>query len=196
MGELGDLFQRHGSDKHNHGYDAWYEIHLSQMRMRAISLLEIGVKSGASLRAWERYFPKATIIGVDNDPVCAAHSSGRTKIHIGNQADEDFMRRVAEESGPFDVVVDDGGHTMAQQKTSFLALWGAMRPGGIYVVEDLHTSYWESHQDGGPMGNATMLSVLKDLVDEMNTGHKRKGLEPRPIAVHFHRDICFVVRAP
>lgn len=41
----------------------------------------------------------------------------------------------------FDIIIDDGGHTMNQQITSFKILFPALKSGGIYVIEDLHTSY-------------------------------------------------------
>jgi hypothetical protein len=62
-------------------------------------------------------------------------------MHYGSQEDIAFLKTVNSEQGYFDVIVDDGGHTMKQQITSFTHLLPKVRSGGIYVIEDLETSY-------------------------------------------------------
>src|ERR1035437_6331525 len=54
-----------GTDKFVHGYTPYYERHLGLLRFEPITLLEIGVWDGASLRTWEAWMPEAQIIGVD-----------------------------------------------------------------------------------------------------------------------------------
>ena len=71
-------------------------------------------------------------------------------VHAGDQADRALLRRLADDYGPFDVVIDDGGHTAAQQVASFEALFPGLRPRGAYVVEDTHTSYWPAFGGGWP----------------------------------------------
>ncbi len=44
-------------------------------------------------------------------------------------------------AGPIDILIDDGGHEMHQQITSFNYLFPHMRVGGLYFLEDLETSY-------------------------------------------------------
>ena len=64
------------------------------------------------------------------------------KIEFGDQADPMFLLDVAAKHGPFDVIVDDGGHKMHYQKVSFNTLWFQFSDGGLYIVEDTHSSYW------------------------------------------------------
>lgn len=75
-----------------------------------------------------------------------------------------MLARIATEAGPFDVVIDDGGHLWGQQLVSLIHLWPAVAPGGLYVVEDLHTSYHETYR----AGETRTTDWLKGLVDAVN----------------------------
>jgi hypothetical protein len=139
-GEPVDVF------KWQHYFDV-YERHFAPLRGRpGLKILEIGVFKGGSLRMWKSYFgADATVVGVDIDSGCQQHERAAEKIHvrIGDQASASFLASLHAEFGPFDVVIDDGGHTTTQQIESFLHLYfSAMTEEGIYLVEDLHTNYW------------------------------------------------------
>jgi hypothetical protein len=140
------------------------------LRDRAITLLEIGVATGASLRMWEEIFPLARIVGVDVNPACSKHAGERTAVYIGDQVDEAFLHEVAAREGPFDIVIDDGGHRMEQHAASLAALWPQVRPGGFYAIEDLHTAYDERYGGGNGGTTNTTVEWLKELVDPIN-GH-------------------------
>ena len=66
-------------------------------------------------------------------------------MHYGSQEDVQFLHRLASGIGQFDIIIDDGGHTMNQQKTSMITLLPIVRSSGIYVIEDLDTSYVPSY---------------------------------------------------
>jgi hypothetical protein len=109
-------------------------------------LLEIGVLKGASIRAWRDIFPTAKIIGIDIDPAIAAANKDLA-IYVGDQLDKVFLDRVIAEIGMPDIIIDDGGHRRSQQIGSFSHLWQYLKSGGIYVIEDLGTSYLEDFDD-------------------------------------------------
>jgi hypothetical protein len=91
---------------------------------------------------WSDYFgPKATIYGVDIVPECRMYERDRVKIFIGDQADRSFWRETRKNAPAFDVVIDDGGHHPEQQIVSFEELFAFMRPGGVYLCEDVHGGY-------------------------------------------------------
>lgn len=132
-----------------HHYFDIYERFLAPFRGRTVTLLEIGVFQGGSLEMWRAYLgPQARVVGIDVDPACAAYAGEGVQVFIGDQADPEFLRRVLAETGPPDLVVDDGGHTAAQQIASFETIYPVLPCPGIYLVEDTHTAFWgESYAD-------------------------------------------------
>jgi SAM-dependent methyltransferase len=121
-----------------------YERHLAKFVGKAPRILEIGVYSGGSLQMWLDYFgPGTQVIGVDILPECRAYAGEDVSILIGDQADAGFWARVRAAEEPFDVVIDDGGHTAQQQITTARELLTHVAPGGVYVCEDVHGHYAE-----------------------------------------------------
>jgi SAM-dependent methyltransferase len=168
-GELTRLADKYGSDKGTieHRYTDFYESMLAPMRVSAERVLEIGVFKGASLRVWRDYFPNATVYGMDLKD-CSAEVAGEERIvtDVADQANrEDLRRFVSGRPGQFDLIVDDGGHSMEQQQVSLGTLFPYLRPGGVYILEDLHTSFmgssWGVSEDGS---NATMF-LLEALAE-------------------------------
>jgi predicted O-methyltransferase YrrM len=197
---LAELQKKYDADKLDsdlamHCLDV-YEQFFNAIRERPMKILEIGVHKGGSLRMWAEYFPNSRITGVDIDPDCKRNYGDRIQVVIGDQADRDFLNKL----GTFDIIVDDGGHTMVQQKTSLDVLWGHLHPGGVYVLEDLETSYWPKF--GGSFDRTdTTIEHLKKLVDNLNwrgidydrAVKKRKRLEDLHIkAIHFYPSLCLI----
>ena len=145
-------------------YDRWFH----PFRGQPITLIELGVYHGGSLQMWRDYFgPHARIVGVDVDPRCAELGGPGTEVIIGDQDDREFLAGLAAKLESVDIVIDDGGHRMTQQLGTLEELWPIVVPGGIYLAEDLHTSYWPEY-GGGPPGTATFLERVKALVDDVN----------------------------
>ena len=141
--------------------------HLSRFQGQPVKMLEIGVLTGGSLEIWQRYLgPTATIVGADIASL-ARQNAPDFKIHIGDQADADFLRKMVEKSGPFDIVIDDGGHTFDQQRTSFDVLYPLLNDGGVYIVEDICTSYWDEF-GGGVGAPASFVEYAKSKIDDLN----------------------------
>src|SRR5262249_13348072 len=126
--------------KWTHYFDI-YHRHLERFRDKRIRLLEIGLDQGGSLDMWRSYFgSKAHYYGVDIDPSCRKYESADTRVFIGDQADRKFWRQFREEVPDLDIVIDDGGHEPEQQVVSLEELLFHLRPGGVYICEDIHTS--------------------------------------------------------
>lgn len=207
---LRELAIRHGTDKEgDHFYTRWYERHLGHLRDRRIVLLEIGVggyedptSGGESLRMWKEYFPLATIVGIDIHDK-SAMAEDRIVIHRGSQDDPAFLDRVAHEHGPFDVIIDDGSHLSPHVIASFRALFPHLAPDGIYVIEDLQTSYWPEYQGSHDLEDPdTSMGFLKHLVDGLNhIEWDVVGYEPTPFdtgieAIAFAHNLAFVWKGP
>jgi hypothetical protein len=137
-------------DRWHHYFDV-YHRHFQDYRGKKPTVIEIGVQRGGSLAMWQKYFGEgARLFGVDVDPACADRAPPGTKVLIGDQADKDFLRRVLDETGPPDIVIDDGGHTARQQINSFDVLYPATKIPGVYLVEDTCTSFWTGGYSDDP----------------------------------------------
>lgn len=140
-----------GTDKSSAGHDylSTYAALFEPLRERPISLLEIGVWEGASLRIWPQYFthPAARFLGVDIDISRVRFSDNldnRAGVMYGDANNTgDLYEAVNMLGGAVDIVIDDGSHLIAQQRASFDYLRQFLAPGGLYIVEDLHTHFWE-----------------------------------------------------
>lgn len=146
-----------------------YEREMGRFLRNPISFLEIGIWKGGSIPMWKDYLPDGSkLTFVDIDPACKSHEIDDTNIRIGNQADPKFLAELAKEFGPFDLVLDDGSHVCAHQIASFEGLWPHLNNGGLYMVEDCHTSYWPGF-GGGYRNEASFVEYAKRLVDTMHS---------------------------
>ena len=144
-----------------------YEKHFSPFLGKKIKILEIGVWQGGSLKMWKEYFGKdAQIIGVDRDPQCKKFEEEQIRIYAGDQADVQFLQTLIKSEAPFDIIIDDGGHNMHQQITSFKELYRSLNNGGIYLCEDTHTSYMRDYS-GGYKKSDTFIEYTKTLIDRL-----------------------------
>jgi hypothetical protein len=145
MSKLQQLGELHGTDKATwHKYCDFYE---SVLPKEINSLLEIGVKDGASLKMWRDYYhPYATVIGMDILPVKKIDGVITVKYD-------------ATKNGPlikfyslikFDIIIDDGSHICSDQRKSFELLWPLVKPGGFYIIEDVHSSFLGDYADESP----------------------------------------------
>jgi len=115
-----------------------YHRHFSRFVDKDVCVLEIGVYSGGSLDMWKHYFgPRVKIYGVDIEPSCKAYEDDQVKIFIGDQADPEFWRSFKREVPHLDIIIDDGGHEPQQQIVTLEELFPHLRPGGVYLCEDI-----------------------------------------------------------
>ena len=138
---------------------------------RPVRLLEIGVQNGGSLELWAKHLPPGSeILGVDIDPkVDELSFSGNIRAIV---ADSNDTERLAAELGPepFDIIIDDGSHRSGDITRAFRFLFDRLKPGGIYVVEDLHAAYYPSHE-GGFRLRTSAIEYFKDLIDALHTDY-------------------------
>jgi hypothetical protein len=179
-----------------------YERHLSRFRDRPFRLLEIGVYHGGSLHLWRRYFgPKAVIFGIDIDPQCATFNGKDGMVRIGSQDDPAFLRSVVDEMGGVDVVIDDGSHIASHQRASFDILFPLLASDGIYICEDLHTSYWRGFLGGGYRRRTTFVETAKRLIDDIHSDFHRKPQSVRDAhriidGLHFYNSMVVIEKRP
>ncbi len=161
FGELTRLADKFKTDKGSrlHHYTEIYECFLYPMKSSARKICEIGILDGASLRMFEEYFGNATIYGIDIQDASSLNS-GRIKTFVADQSDRRQLAAFTGASGSgFDLVLDDGGHSMAQQQISLASLFPNVRPGGYYVIEDVHTSLLEGYGVETGEENSTLTMI-------------------------------------
>lgn len=146
MGELSRIGKRCGTDKYRHGYLPFYEKHFEHHRLQKFRILEIGIFAGQSLRMWAEYFVNSSITGCD----ILEKSFIKTERVECCQLDQSSRTALAEfcksHSDGFDIIIDDGSHIMKDQQISLIMLFSLLKPGGWYVIEDIHTSLGESEK--------------------------------------------------
>jgi hypothetical protein len=119
-----------------------YERHFKHLRELPITLLEIGILDGSSLKMWEEYFPNGKIIGLDISPDKMKYQTDRTKIYIGSQGDEEILSQIKNDYPEgFNIVIDDGSHINELTIFSFNSLYGHVKPNGQYAIEDTCCAY-------------------------------------------------------
>lgn len=145
---LNELFNQHQSDKGTkigprHSYADFYEKYLSPIKNDPLLILEIGICGGKSLKTWYEYLPNSTIIGLDLDDK-SAFNNDRIYTFRLDQSDPEQLSNFCNECKingyQFDMILDDGSHHMLDQQITLGYLFPTLKSGGVYFIEDLHTS--------------------------------------------------------
>lgn len=127
-----------GKSSREHGYTELYQVQLAHVREAAITLLEIGIADGASHKMWHDWMPNAMIHGLDISKSAPCSGYDRLRYHHGDQESAADIGKLVASAGPMDVIIDDGGHVASAVISCLEMLFLNLRPGGIYVIEDLH----------------------------------------------------------
>lgn len=175
MKSLVDIFYEH----HGKVSDKWssnvseYDRLLVQYREKPVRLLEIGVQNGGSLEIWGKYFINAEfIIGCDINPNCGVleYEDSRIKVVVGDAAEDAAANSILGITDELDLVIDDGSHLSSDVIRSFIRYFPKISFGGLYIIEDLHCSYWGDYQ-GGLFNPVSSMAFLKRLADAINYEH-------------------------
>ncbi|MGI4900895.1 MAG: hypothetical protein ACRYG5_04405, partial [Janthinobacterium lividum] len=180
MNELQQLYlDHHGkvSDKWSI-YLAEYERQFAPYRNHRLNLLEIGIQNGGSLEIWAKYFGNAAnIVGCDIDLRCLdlEYTDPRISVVVGDANLDLIEHRIAEHAADFDIIIDDGSHQSRDIVNSFLRYFPRVRDGGLYVAEDLHSSYWQQFEGGlyHPHSSIAFFKLLADVVNQEHWGVDR-----------------------
>jgi len=175
-----------------------YDRHFSQFRNKPLSLIEFGVSHGGSLQMWKHYFgPQATIYGVDIDPRCEHLGEENITIIMGDQEDRASLRGIKNSLPKFDIIIDDGGHSMTQQIYTFEEMYEHLNEGGIYLCEDMHTSYMHGY-NGGCRTPGTFVEYTKKLIDQLNAWYSQQNdfvvdeFTRNTFAMHYYDSILVI----
>jgi hypothetical protein len=209
---LTELANKYGSDKGNehiskHHYTRVYDALLGVARNAGIKMLEIGLlnpydsrwnetvdgkaskktrlDAAPSLLMWSEYFGNAEVHGADIEDFSAVDIPGCT-IHRIDQGNRKDLLSVAAH-GPFDVIIDDASHASTHQQLGLACLFPALKPGGLYFIEDLH---WQPQELEDPLVPKTQdllqrFAMTGKLVSPLLRGNEAKDIEETCEAVAF-----------
>ncbi|MFD1095238.1 class I SAM-dependent methyltransferase [Salegentibacter chungangensis] len=204
LNKLAKIFK---TDKYGiHYYTPHYQLHLNKFRNKKLNILEIGVggyedpeAGGHSLRMWKAYFRKSMIYAIDIYDKYPLEESG-IKIFKGSQVDFEFMKRVCNETGTIDIIVDDGSHINSHVIKTFNFMFPRLNEKGIYFIEDVQTSYWPDK--GGTSENLndknSIVGYFKSLVDGLNyqefdkPGYKPDYFDLNITSIHFYHNLIVI----
>ncbi|MES2287613.1 MAG: class I SAM-dependent methyltransferase [Bacteroidota bacterium] len=162
MNRLTEIGLKHFTDKaEHHEFTEFYQDYFE--RFQNPTLLEIGVLDGGSLRMYHEFWEgRAKIIGVDKQEKGMFNNHPNIKIVVGDILNNSTLEAIKKinNNEQFDIIIDDGGHMMQEQQETLINLWSSLKPGGIFIVEDLHTS---GHIDFNPDRTTTTLTMLQEL---------------------------------
>ena len=141
--------------------------------------MEIGVQSGGKIPMLRDYFgPGFVYVGIDINDGCKHFDNGDwVHIEIGDSQDPTFMEYIKQKYPKIDLFLDDGGHTMDQQQFLFRELLPHVQPNGVYMCEDLSTS-WSKKYGSMPFRDSrdtaflhgTMYGLVHRTIDWLNSG--------------------------
>lgn len=139
--DLDDMGTKYGTDKCSefHNFLNKYEFFLKERKNQAFNFLELGIANGSSLKTWEEFFPEATIYGVDIAEECKNLEGDRRKVLIMDLGDMESLEKLKEISPA--IIVDDATHMWSHQLKALFSLLPTLPSGGIYILEDIETSF-------------------------------------------------------
>ena len=198
MISLVELGSKYPTSKGKHGFLEIYENYFEKLRNNELNILEIGVENGDSLRIWSSFFVNSKICGIDI--VKKNFIIKNCEIFCGSQSDSNFLLEIINKYKYFDIIIDDGSHQSKDIIFSFNYLFDHLKDGGLYVIEDLQTSYQPRYGGSRFKLNKTNTSMnfVKSLADSINYEtddkpfFKKKKFDGKVKSISIHQNIAFI----
>lgn len=194
MTSLTELFELR---QHGNVADKWssylreYDRLFAAYTTRLVNFLEIGVQNGGSLDVWASYFAKGSrIVGCDINPLIGElqFESAGVAVVIGDINQVATRNSIFKQAQLFDIVIDDGSHTSPDIIQTFCSLFGRVADGGLYVIEDMHCSFWLNF-GGGLHHPKSAYAFFKALVDVCNYEHWGLPIKPAEFMISLGFDV-------
>ena len=165
--ELNGYGITNGTDKTDktHNYLNKYEFFLRHLKEEHFTLLELGIYKGASIRMWRDYFPNARVVGVDFNESCADMGGERMEVVIADLSENKTLEGLKRYEPA--VIIDDASHIWSHQIKSLCILFDVLPHGGIFIMEDLETSfsmYRYQNYDDAPISCFQFLCAIAEVV--------------------------------
>ena len=156
----------------HHGYHRFYDYFLIPFKHKKFNFFEIGVDAGRSLNTWNDFFTNAKIYGMD---INLEYEHKKGKIFKGDQSKKKDLEKIVKNIKTAEFIIDDGSHKPEHQLTTFNYLFNKLLDlGGIYIIEDIETSYWQKAElygyniDAGYDAENNIVKIFRDISDIVN----------------------------
>jgi SAM-dependent methyltransferase len=183
IADIAEQIESYGAEKLPSYLDV-YERELGGLFGSPLHVLELGVRTGGSLKMWRDLFPGGAVAGLDITPVTVHDESGTISVYEGFQQDTALLDRIRAETAPdgFDLVVDDASHVGQYTVASFWHLFRHhLKPGGVFVIEDWNCAYEPDWPDGHALEQAPL--EVDDAVSpgRVETLHRNLRTRAKPV---------------
>lgn len=132
-----------------------------------VSILEVGILHGGFLEILEQYLPhgsKITGIDIHNIPL---NISPSIEVIFKDVSDKHTANALLTDR-TYDIIIDDASHICEQVIRCFENLFSKLKNGGLYIIEDCHTSYWKENYGGGYKNPTSTIEYFKNFADIVN----------------------------
>lgn len=189
---------REGKEIDGHAYADFYDRFFRDFRDEPITVLELGCGQvwniGASLRMLKAYFPQAEIIGVDNKPAARQLASDGFRIEVGDLGKIEFLRQLRRFRPT--ILIDDASHLWSHQILAMAELYDTLPSGGIYVMEDINTSFGhmrETYSAGATFSGHDFVNAVSTALHTFDDDHLKAVPYPEYVA-YVARQTAFVAQ--
>ena len=172
-----NIFKEHNGNTSDKcvAYFEVYDRYFGPFVDKKPDILEIGVQNGGHLQIMSKYFGNANIYGVDIDEkVLNLNLGDKINIFCFDATDQQLFDSTLKEQ-KFDIIIDDGSQVQKDIIAFFEHSFKRLKPGGVFLIEDLLTSYWDSH-GGGYKKPDSAIEYFKNLLDLVNIAHIRDAI--------------------
>jgi hypothetical protein len=167
------IFKKYGSDKvSHHGYHLFYPQFIEKFRNSSDAMIEIGICDKKSLYSWLEYFPRSFVYGLDIN--LEEKGNNFHLVKLDQSSETQLNNFISNLKRNIFFINDDGSHIPEHQILTFSKLFDILQPGGVYIIEDIETSYWSKNglygytTNYGFKHNKSIIEIFKNLVDYIN----------------------------
>lgn len=150
----------------HHGYHRIYPWFLNHFRnYEKVNLLEIGVDEQNSIHLWLDFFPEAeiTVMDIDDKNVQSCRF-----VKLDQSSEKELVKYAKDNNEQHHIIVDDGSHVPEHQMLTLIQLWKTLKPGGVYIIEDIETSYWGNSDIYGYKFNSDEFNFVQKVINSIH----------------------------